>query len=414
MAEGQKPSIIVLAGTDGHIRLLKHLKARGYYTILVDYLDSPLAKDYADRHLQISTFDKEAVLRAAKEYGVAAVMTATADQVNTTACYVAEQLDLPRPYSYATAVRIVNKAEMKRAMIDRGIPTTRYYYLEKDDPFDGLELTFPVVTKPVDNHGASGVKVAQTREEMERFLMEARRFSRTGRTIVEEYFQGTEVSVYSVVKNGKASIIMISERQNVNEGEAQVMKCFATVTPPDLSPLAVEKLQRAADGIAREFELVNTPLHVQAIVNGDEISVIEFAARVAGGLSTDIIRRHIGLDMLDVSIDSWLNREMCLTTGKLDRYYAVNLVYGIPGVYDHIEGLQQFVDSGLIEELHCFRKKGSPISDEKANACRVAAFVTSGETREELHRVAETIFSNIAVVGEDGRDLTRRDLLVRA
>ena len=413
MTETEKaPSIIVLSGTDGHIKLFEHLKSRGFQTILVDYLDAPLAKEYADIHLQISTYDKEAVLRAAEEYNVAAVMTATADQVNTTACYVAEKLGLPKPYSFATAERIINKAEMKRAMIENGIPTTRYKYLEETDSFDGIDLKFPVVTKPIDSHGASGVKVARNREEMEKFLQEAREFSRTGRVLVEEYFCGTEVSVYTVVKDGKANIIMISERQNVNEGSAQVMKCYATVTPPNISAKAIEKIQNASDAIAKEFELLNTPLHVQAIVNGDDISIIEFAARVAGGLSTSIIRNHIGLDLLDVSIDSWLNREFHVFTKPLDQFYAVNLIYGTDGVYDHIEGIEKFIDAGVIEEFHCFRKKGARISGEKANSCRVAAFISSGKTREALRKTAEEVFSHITVVGENGLDLTRRDLTV--
>lgn len=408
----EKPRIIVLGGTDSHCILLEHLKERGFYTILVDYLDSPLAKDYADLHLQISTFDKEEVLKAAEEFKVSAIMTASVDQVNTTACYVAEKLGLPRPYNYATAERIIDKSEMKRAMVSRGIPTTKYVYLEIDDPIENIDLTFPVVTKPVDNHGASGVKVSRNVKELEQYLKEARSFSRSGRTVVEEFFSGVEVSAYTVVKDGKANIIMISARQSVCEGADQVMKCYATVTPTGISETAVKKIQKAADGIAEEFGLLNTPLHVQAIVDGDDISVIEFAARVAGGLSTDIIRKHIGLDLIDVAIDSWLGNEMDIYTKPLDKYYAVNLIYGKDGIYDHIEGIDDYIDNGAIEEFHCFRKKGAKISGEKANSCRVAAFVTEGETREDLHNKAEEIFSKISVVGTDGSDLIRRDLII--
>ena len=36
-------TVIVLGGTAPHIELIKQLKSRGYYVILVDYLDNPPA-----------------------------------------------------------------------------------------------------------------------------------------------------------------------------------------------------------------------------------------------------------------------------------------------------------------------------------------------------------------------------------
>ena len=48
---------IVVGGVQNHIPLITRLKARGYYTILIDYLDEPRAKAFADEHIQVSTFD---------------------------------------------------------------------------------------------------------------------------------------------------------------------------------------------------------------------------------------------------------------------------------------------------------------------------------------------------------------------
>ena len=58
---------IVLGGTYPHSALIQKLKARGYYTILVDYLDHPAAKPFADEHIQESTLDMDKVCQIAKE-----------------------------------------------------------------------------------------------------------------------------------------------------------------------------------------------------------------------------------------------------------------------------------------------------------------------------------------------------------
>ena len=104
-----KPVAVVLGGTFPHITLVENLRQRGYYTILVDYYDNPPAKASADEHLQESTLDKKKVLDIARSRNAELVISACIDQANVTACYVADKLGLPAPYSYETALRVTNK-----------------------------------------------------------------------------------------------------------------------------------------------------------------------------------------------------------------------------------------------------------------------------------------------------------------
>lgn len=404
---------IVLGGTDPHIELIKQLQQRGYYTILVDYLDNPVAKPYADLHVQVSTMVPEEVLKVAKQYDVDLVMTACVDQANITACYVAEKLGLTKPYSYKTAVNITNKVHMKEAMLAHGVPTTKFIAVNDETILSDIDLKYPLIVKPVDSYGTSGVKRVNNLKELEICLKQVQNTSRSGRALIEEYFFGTEVSAYTIVKNHVANVIMISERLSVSEGEEQVLKCYATVTPPNISSAAIEKIKDAATKIAEAFELDNTPLHVQVLVNKDEIDIIEFAARVAGGISYKTVKCNTGMDMISAAIDSYSENSIQLTNHCPEKYYAVNLVYAKNGVFDHVEGIDKLVDDGVIDEYHSYRVCGSKISSERANSCRVAAFITSGTSRDELHEKAVTSFNRLKVIGSNGEDLTRRDLILK-
>ena len=108
---------IVLGGTSPHIELIRQLHERNFFVVLVDYLSNPPAKQYADVHIQESTLDCEAVLNVAIEFNASLVISACVDQANITACYVAEKLNLPRPYSYELANNITNKGYMKEVMV---------------------------------------------------------------------------------------------------------------------------------------------------------------------------------------------------------------------------------------------------------------------------------------------------------
>lgn len=68
--ETAKPFALVLGGSSVHIPLVEKLQHRGYYVGLIDYLDNPPAKKYADCHFQVSTFDKQAIKEIAIEHKV--------------------------------------------------------------------------------------------------------------------------------------------------------------------------------------------------------------------------------------------------------------------------------------------------------------------------------------------------------
>ena len=58
-----KKVAIVVCGIKNHIILLEKLKSRGFYTILVDAAEAPIAKDAADEFAQIDIFDFERSMR---------------------------------------------------------------------------------------------------------------------------------------------------------------------------------------------------------------------------------------------------------------------------------------------------------------------------------------------------------------
>lgn len=86
---------IVLGGTHDHITLIELLKQRSYYTILIDYYENPIAKEYADEFIRESTTDKETVLEIAKKNNVNLVIAACIDSALATMAYVSEKLNLP-------------------------------------------------------------------------------------------------------------------------------------------------------------------------------------------------------------------------------------------------------------------------------------------------------------------------------
>jgi len=409
----EKPIAIVLGGTSPHIELIHQLKERNYYVILIDYLPNPPAKKHADLHIQESTLDPEAVLKVAQQYNANLVISACVDQANITACYVAEKMNLPHPYSYELANNITNKGYMKKIMVANDIPTTKYIFLNNGEELSNFDLRFPVMVKPADSCAASGVKKANNINELNLFLQEAKKVSRTGRTVVEEFFAGVEVSVYAFIKNGVANILMISERISTIEGENQVLKCYATITPPNISQASLNKIQESTTRIANVFGLDNTPLHAQYIIDGDEISVIEFAPRVGGGISYRNIKNHTGFDIISSTIDSYLQQSVEIDYKYSNRYFSVNLAYGIPSTFDRLTGIESLIKEGVVDSIHYHKNPGSVITDDRASGGRIAAILISGNSRQEVLDKVKFTFETINAYDPEGKQILRKDLYIK-
>lgn len=404
MANVQKA--IVLGGTIPHIELIKNLKQRGYHVILVDYSQDPIARPFADEHIIESSMDKDKVLEIAKEENAGLVITTCSDQANVTACFVSEKLGLPAPYSYATSLNVTDKERMKTIMLNNKIPTSKYIIFEGtqlEDKIDGF--SFPMIVKPSDSYGSKGVRVVNTKKELIPNLENAIYISRNGRALLEEYKVGTEVGIDCFVKNKKAEIILTKHRQKVVNNEDLTQQIFGCIWPADISKMQLDTIQVIANKIVSAFDLDNTPLMIQAIINDKEISVIEFGARIGGGNSYSIIKLSTGLDIVDAAVDSFLNRNMEIKYHAPTEYYADVFLYIKPSIFGHIEIADKLVDSYV-----CYKTKGFSVGSDLISSNRVGSLIVKASNKNELLEKLDLAIKNIEVYDLLGNPVFRREL----
>ena len=408
-----KPIALVLGGTVPHSELIKQLKERGYYTILIDYLPNPPAKSVADEHLQETTLDENKVLAIAEERGAELVICGCVDQANITACYVMEKLGRKPPYSYEIAKNVTNKGYMKRMMLDHHIPTSNFVYVDNLEGTNDIRLRYPVMVKPADSNSSNGVKKANSEEEMRLHLKEALVISRNHRAIVEEFVTGREISAYCFITNGKAKLLMTAERLSVMDGEDRVIKCYASVAPAQISKKAERRAEEVATMIAHTFGFDNTPLFFQGLVNGDDISVIEFAPRVGGGISFQTIKENTGFDIISATIDSYLGVKVDLSTYHAPCYeMTVNTVYGYDGVYDYMRGYDALLQNGTIENMFFHKNSGAIIDNSRASSSRIGAFIVKASNGADSKRKIAEAFSTLDAFDKNGKSMIRRDLCI--
>ena len=410
---------LVLGGTYPHTALISKLKARGYYTILVDYLEHPIAQKYADEHIQESTLDKERVCEIARQKQAELVISSCIDQANVTCCYVAEKLGLPKPYTYETSLNVTDKAKMKKIMIENSIPTARYYQISSVGEFDTNRLRYPVIVKPADANSSKGVRRIEKGDAgLETFIEDALALSRNGKAIVEEFIVGREIGADCMIINKKAHVVMTRERRKIEKNNADaIQQIYGSFWPADIQETEIEQLCHLAELIAKAFDLDNTPLMMQTILSNGQFSVIEFGARIGGGDNYQIIEELTGYDIIQNSIRSYLGEEIEVSDlGKRRKLLMDNYLYVNPPAANSSEE-QRFgsikyntIAESVIEYKKLYRQKGDVIGYKISSNNRVGCFVVSGLTEEELIDKQATVVANMEIYDIDGNPIMRKDI----
>lgn len=402
---------IVLGGTRPHITLIQKLKNRGYYVILLDYFSAPVAKEYADEHIQESTLDKDLVLRIAKEQNVDLVISTCIDQANVTAAYVCEKLGLARPYDYEVALNVTDKLKMKDVLIKNNIPTSKYKKIEKSSDLANWDFRYPIIIKPTDSNSSKGIfKIEEPNPDLDRLITEAISFSRTREAIVEEFVTGQEIGIDTFVTNGVAKVLMIKERRKIQKNANGSQNIVGCIWPMPLSPEVEKKAEIIANQIAKAFGLKNSALMIQAILKDGEISVIEFGARIGGGESYRIIKDCVGFDYVEASISTFTGEPLKESLKEPEYFYADNFIYVKECTFDHIDFGYNLLNEDIIDHAYELKSKGSEIDSNLSSNNRVGTFVVKSKTIDGLYKKINTVLSTIQVYDTDGKSVMRKDI----
>ena len=401
---------MVIAGGVPQMELLRQLKERKIETVLLDGNENCLARAIPDKFYKVNIFNVLYVKKIAVDEKVDFIITVCADQVLLVVAEVSEMLGLPCYIGYKQAQDVSDKIRMKKIFKENKIPTTKYLELESLDMNEIAKLNYPLVVKPVDAYSSKGVRKAETEKELIAYYNEAKKISRSGGVIVEEFFEGEEISVDAFVLNGKAHILSITNSEKVKDKDRFVI--FRGRYPAAIPDTIRNQIEDVAQKIADSFGLVNSPLLVQLLHNNENISVLEFCARTGGNMKWLLIKNSCGVDVITATIDITLGLVPDITPKEVNNNVVVNdFIYCKPGVFDHFEGFDELVEKGIINEFHPVRTKGTEMHGVTSSSDRIAGMNIIADSVDEYNKKLRIILDQIAVIDTEGNDMTRRDLL---
>lgn len=401
--------ILILAGGADQIALIEELKRRDDNTIiLIDYFENPPAKKYVDRHIVASTLDTEKVKDIAVVEQADLICTACTDQALLTVAKVSENLGLPCYIDYQTALNVTNKAFMKSVMAANDIPTAKYIILHEHSLKDLSNFGYPLVVKPVDCNSSKGVRKVEDEELLQLSLNDAINYSRTHTAIVEEFISGEEVSADFYIENSEAKFLCATtsiKRKNTNSFTIVQSVYPAVNNEEELQLLQIA--QKIADG----FHLQNTPLLIQLLRRQNGFSVVEFSARMGGGSKYKLIEILSGVNIMSKYVDLILGCSPTVSPSKQVNYAVMNYIYCKPGVFKQVVGLDSLKDKAIIDDYFYYKTEGMQVYKAETSGDRVAGYLVTADTRDELQNKVCYADSHIRVLDANESDIMLHGLV---
>ncbi|MBQ7622156.1 MAG: ATP-grasp domain-containing protein [Bacteroidales bacterium] len=374
------------------------LKARelGYHTVVADYDPHAVGIGYADEYFNVSTIDAEGITALAEKIRPDGIITLATDMPMRALASATTRLGLPG-ISLATAVLATDKGKQIEMFEKSGVAHPRYVVLHPGDNPRSIEgkMVFPCVVKPTDNAGNRGVSFCRDVQELADCYSYSLSNSRSGDVIVEEYMEGSEVSVEIIVYHGKVHVLAVTDKMTL--GKPYFVEIGHT-EQSRLAPADVAAINGLASRAVLSLGIDDSAAHVEIMLTKDGPRMVELGARMGGGcITTHLVPLSTGIDM----IKSVMDMSMGLTpdvTPKFDKGSALRHITGVEGTIVRFEGVEEAKSVPGVKEVAFMKKEGEEARSFRNGSDRIGYVIAQGEDASDAERICQEALSRIKVV----------------
>lgn len=348
--------ILFLGGSKFQIPPILYAKEQGHYVITCDYLPDNPGHTFADEYHNVSTTDKDAILKLAKMLNVDGIVAYASDPAAPTQAYVGNKLGLPsNPYE---SVEILARKDYFRDFLAKHnflVPKSKSFY-NLDDANDWFnELEKPVIVKPVDSSGSKGVTKIEGKEELAVAFDYALQFSREKKVTVEEFFlrDGYQIAGDGFIVDGKLTFRCWANEHfdKLCNPLVPIGESFPSLMSEYTINQAQNETQRLLNLLGMKHGALNFDFHYNK--NGD-FSFLELGPRNGGNLIPEVIKYATGVNLVKYTVDSALGIDCSdLQMKDVKGYYSSYMLHSLEdGIVNEVWYSDEIKNNILEENIY--------------------------------------------------------------
>lgn len=300
-----KKKIAILGAT--HLQLPLVLKAMEYgietHCFAWDN-DEAICKYKADYFYDISVLESEKILAKCLEIKIHGITTIATDICIPVICYIAQKMGLTSNSIHSGFIS-TNKQAMRESFLKAGINSPKF--MAVDDINSDIDIPLPLIIKPTDRSGSRGVTKVENTDQINEAIRTAIGISFEKKALVEEFVDGSEVSVKCISWHGKHYLLAITDK--VTTGEPYFVE-LQHHQPSALNAELQNKIANETFKALNALEIQFGASHAEFKITRDgKVVAIEVGARMGGDfIGSHLVMLSTGYDFLKGVIDVALNQ----------------------------------------------------------------------------------------------------------
>ncbi|MDV7750681.1 ATP-grasp domain-containing protein [Enterococcus faecium] len=376
-----RKKLMILGASILQLPAIEKARDLGLETIVVDMNPEAIGFDIKGVKKEvISTIDAQAIVKAAKRHQIDGIMTLATDMPMRSVAAVAKEMNLIG-IDEDTALKATNKAEMRKALQDGGVPIPKFFKVaNKKEYFQAVkQFSVPFIVKPADSSGSRGifeVKDISDKKIIEDAYDYCRPFSRVGDVVVEEYMSGPEVSVETLSIDGVCHVIQITDK--LTTGAPHYVE-MGHSQPTRHNKETAEKIAEVARMANKAIGIKNGPSHTEIIVTSDGPKIVELGARLGGdNITTHLVPLSTGVNMVECCIKIALGETPDIEP-KWNKGSAIRYFQQHAGTVKEIEGVEEAKKIDGIQQISIVHGVGEKITEIDSSGARMGFVIAQDD-----------------------------------
>ena len=322
--------LLVLGGSEKSIPLVRYAITKGYNVLLCDRDTDNPCRNLATLFVQVSTTDLGGVLEVARNHAVDGIVSFGSDVMAATSAFVGQALGLPsNPYESVLA--------MGRKDLFRAFLSSHGFNSPKASTFSSVEnvllqcnqFQLPVMVKPVDSAGSTGVSRVMEWAELSSAFDLAMSASSAKQVIVEEYIQMSHpymIAGDAFVLDGQVVFwgLMNSHRASSEYPFLPTGTSYPVALNLEQQMTVKRTIQSLVDALGIRLGGLNLELMYDKSGN---LYIIELAVRNGGNYIPELLQQATGVDLIAALVDASLGEDVNVRYLKDARCVATYMIH---------------------------------------------------------------------------------------
>ena len=300
--------LLLLGGTRYLLPVIRKAHGMGLYVITADNVPGNHAHKFSDQYENVSTIDREAVLKCARNHHVDGIMAFACDNAVVTAAYASSALGLSTPPLESVEI-LQDKSLFRGFLKDNGFNVPYFQEFDKlDDALDSSGgFPYPVIVKPVDSCGSKGVSRVDDATQLFDALKRAEMASFKGSVIVEQFLipdgNPSDSDCFSI--DGELVFSSFSD-QYFDSDSGNPYTPIGYAWPGSFADGVKSYLESEIQRLLSLLSMTSSLYNIETRVSNSVPYIMECSPRGGGNRICEMLEHVYGIDLISMAIEAAL------------------------------------------------------------------------------------------------------------